>query len=111
MTSPARGNIFPQDHHPEEAILVLGRTFSNLGYQLQLLRETSRLNAEGRRQAAQLRQLLEERHRLQRQIQSVAMARRLLAIWHTIHVPLGVALFMMAFVHIGAAIYLATLLK
>jgi hypothetical protein len=93
------------------ARLVLGRTFSHLVYQLQLLRETRRLDAEGRRQAAQLRRLVEERRRLQRQIQSLATARRLLAIWHTIPIPLGVALFTMAFIHIGAAIYLATLLK
>ena len=96
-----QGNVMP----------VLGRAFSRLGYQLQLLRETRRLDAEGRRQAVQLKQLVEERGRLQRQIQSLATARRLLAIWHTIHVPLGVALFMMAFVHVGAAIYLATFLK
>ncbi len=91
-------------------MIVLGRTFSNLGYQLQLLR-ARHLDAEGRRQAAQLKHLVDERRRLQRQIQSLAIARRLLSIWHTIHVPLGVALFTMAFVHIGAAIYLATLLK
>lgn len=38
-------------------------------------------------------------------------ARRLLALWHTIHIPIGVALFVSAFVHIGAALYYATLLK
>jgi hypothetical protein len=90
---------------------VLNRTFSHLEYQLQLLRETRHLDAEDRKQVAQLKQLVEERRRLQVQIQSLATARRLLAIWHTIHVPLGVALFTMAFIHIGAAIYLATLLK
>ena len=38
-------------------------------------------------------------------------ARRLLALWHTIHIPIGVALFVSAFVHIGAALYYATFLK
>ncbi len=38
-------------------------------------------------------------------------ARRLLALWHTIHIPIGMALFIAAFVHIGAALYYATLLK
>jgi hypothetical protein len=37
-------------------------------------------------------------------------ARRLLALWHTIHIPIGVALFTAAFVHIGAALYYATFL-
>jgi hypothetical protein len=38
-------------------------------------------------------------------------ARRLLALWHTIHIPIGLALFISAFVHIGAALYYATFLK
>jgi hypothetical protein len=38
-------------------------------------------------------------------------ARRWLALWHTIHIPIGMALFVSAFVHIGAALYYATLLK
>ena len=38
-------------------------------------------------------------------------ARRLLALWHTIHIPIGMALFISAFVHVGAAMYYATLLK
>jgi hypothetical protein len=38
-------------------------------------------------------------------------ARRLMALWHTIHIPIGMALFVSAFVHIGAALYYATFLK
>lgn len=38
-------------------------------------------------------------------------ARRLMALWHTVHIPIGMALFTAAFVHIGAALYYATLLK
>jgi hypothetical protein len=52
-----------------------------------------------------------KRDRLKRQIGSLAASRRFLAIWHAVHVPLGLALFAMAFVHIGAAIYYATLLR
>lgn len=37
--------------------------------------------------------------------------RQLMALWHTIHIPIGVALFVSAFVHIGAALYYATFLK
>jgi hypothetical protein len=70
-----------------------------------------RLDAAGQAQSAQLRKLLDERQRLQRQMRSLAMARRLLALWHTVHIPLGIALFGMAFIHIGAALYFATLLK
>jgi hypothetical protein len=34
-----------------------------------------------------------------------------MAIWHTLHVPIGLALFVAALIHIGAAIYYATLLR
>jgi hypothetical protein len=43
--------------------------------------------------------------------EALKQARRLLALWHTIHIPIGMALFISAFVHIGAALYYATLLK
>jgi hypothetical protein len=48
---------------------------------------------------------------LKRSRAQLATARRLLAVWHTVHIPLGMALFVAAFVHIGAALYYATLLR
>ncbi len=41
----------------------------------------------------------------------IARTRRLMALWHTIHIPIGMALFTAAFIHIGAALYYATLLR
>jgi hypothetical protein len=43
--------------------------------------------------------------------EALRQARRLLALWHTIHIPIGMVLFISAFVHIGAALYYATFLK
>ena len=43
--------------------------------------------------------------------EAVKQARRLMALWHTIHIPLGIMLFVAAFVHIGGAIYYALLLR
>ncbi len=43
--------------------------------------------------------------------EALKQARRLLALWHTIHIPIGMVLFVSAFVHIGAALYYATFLK
>jgi hypothetical protein len=43
--------------------------------------------------------------------EALKQARRLLALWHTIHIPIGMALFVSAFVHMGAALYYATFLK
>jgi len=45
------------------------------------------------------------------QAASIASARRLLALWHTVHIPIGMALFTAALAHIGGALYYATLLK
>lgn len=42
---------------------------------------------------------------------ALRQARRLMALWHTVHIPIGMALFLSAFVHIGAALYYATFLR
>lgn len=46
----------------------------------------------------------------QSQVIYLRKVRRAFSIWHAIHIPLGVALFTAAFIHIGAALYYATLL-
>lgn len=43
--------------------------------------------------------------------EALKQARNLMALWHTVHIPIGIVVFMTAFVHIGAALYYATLLK
>jgi len=43
--------------------------------------------------------------------EALKQARRLMALWHGIHIPIGVVLFITAFVHIGASLYYATFLK
>ena len=45
------------------------------------------------------------------QAATLARKRRRLSIWHAIHIPIGIALFAVAFIHIGAALYYATLLR
>jgi hypothetical protein len=45
------------------------------------------------------------------QAAALANARRLMALWHTVHIPIGMALFTAAFVHIVGALYYATFLK
>ncbi|MCC6501246.1 MAG: hypothetical protein IT313_13350 [Anaerolineales bacterium] len=42
---------------------------------------------------------------------ALRQARRLMALWHTVHIPIGIALFLSAFAHIFAALYYSTLLK
>ena len=73
--------------------------------------ESRSLTPAVRRQLVRLGQLINRRRQLSNQIQSLATARQLLALWHTVHIPIGMALFTAAIVHIGAAIYYATLLR
>jgi len=47
----------------------------------------------------------------QMQAGTIANARRLMALWHTVHIPIGMALFTSAIVHILGALYYATFLK
>ena len=65
----------------------------------------SRDPAAARRDAMAQRRLRE----VQRQLAALRWARRALATWHTLHVPLGVAMFVTAFAHIAGALYFATL--
>jgi hypothetical protein len=48
---------------------------------------------------------------LERQIAALRWQRRVLATWHAIHVPMGMAMFVVAFTHVAATIYYATLLR
>jgi hypothetical protein len=41
----------------------------------------------------------------------IASSRQMLALWHIVHIPLGMVLFAAALVHIGGALYYATFLK
>ena len=57
-----------------------------------------------------LSSLLERQEALSLQLKKLEGSRRLLAIWHTLHVPIGIGLFSIAFIHVLATLYYATLL-
>lgn len=89
--------------------VVLGRPFIEFEQRLQWWLEKQQLDPKMRTQATQLDQLIAHRRKLERQVTSLAHARRLMALWHAIHIPIGMVLFTAACIHIGAAIYYATL--
>lgn len=60
---------------------------------------------------AALRRAKARLREVERQLDALRWARRLLATWHTVHIPLGMVLFATAFVHAAAAVYYATLLR
>jgi hypothetical protein len=92
-------------------LIVLGRGFLRWRHGRRLRRSIQRLSVTDRVRAAPLEKLLTDRYRLLLQIQALPTTRRLLSVWHMAHVPLGVVLFTLAFVHVGGAVYYATLLK
>jgi hypothetical protein len=66
---------------------------------------------ETRAQDKQLKKLQKRQRLLRRQVVSLATARRTLSLWHSVHIPIGMALFTAALIHSGAALYYATLLR
>lgn len=65
---------------------------------------------QSRQKALELAQVKRKYDQVVRQIRNLAAARRLLALWHTVHIPLGLTLFVVGFIHIGATIYYSVLL-
>lgn len=55
--------------------------------------------------------LVKEQQKIRKQIFRRQTSRKLFSLWHTIHIPLGLTLFLIAFIHTGAAIYYALLLR
>lgn len=96
---------------PQGWIVVLVRPFLRWRYRRRVRDAMKKLRGVDRAVAQQFEKLFIERYQLLLQIYSLAAARRLLAIWHILHVPLGGVLFSLAFIHIGAALYYATFLK
>ena len=89
---------------------VLSRFWFELFSMRQNLEIRAKQTGETRQKSLELAQTRRKLERLLRQIRNLAAARRLLALWHTIHIPLGLTLFIVSLIHIGAAIYYAVLL-
>jgi hypothetical protein len=91
-------------------LLVFGRAWARWQTRRRLRRALRPLKAAGIATRS-LERLLMARYQLQVQIASLAMTRRMLALWHVLHIPLGAGVFTLAFVHIAGAIYYASFLK
>lgn len=90
---------------------LITNPFSEFSFRLRWWWEKNRLDAKTRKQLSSVEHLIYQRLALNRQVRTLAASRRLLALWHAVHIPIGMALFTAAFVHIIAAIYYATLLR
>ena len=90
---------------------LLGRSFLDLAARLRWKAARMKMDPAGQVQARHLEKLLQRRAALQRQLSYLVVARRSLGLWTALHIPVGLSLFVAAFIHIVAAFYYATLLR
>ena len=90
---------------------IFGRTFNELRFQIEWQRVKSEVSPAARVQLDRLKLMVQRKRTMERQLSSLAAARRMMALWHTIHIPIGMVLFTAAFIHIVAAVYYASLLR
>ena len=89
---------------------VLGRWMIEWEARRTWQRERRQADSQIRAQLKEIEEMIRRKETLRRQIASLAMARRMLSVWHAVHIPIGMALFTAAFIHIGGALYYATFL-
>jgi len=86
-------------------LLLVARPWLRWRHARKLRRAARQLATADRARVQRLQSLLTERYRLLLQIRALPFARRLLALWYFAHVPLGIVLFTLAFVHVLGALY------
>jgi hypothetical protein len=67
-------------------------------------------SGEEKQKSLELLRVQRQYEHLHRQINQLAAARRIFSLWHAVHIPLGLTLFLVAVAHVGAAIYYAMLI-
>ena len=95
----------------DEVKVSPNRRSTGLAWRLRWWAARRRLPPAMRKPASELERLARRQQTLQRQLTSLALARRSLSLWHTVHIPIGMVLFTAATIHIVAAFYYATLLR
>ncbi|HJW83812.1 MAG TPA: hypothetical protein VJ754_05855 [Anaerolineae bacterium] len=84
---------------------LLVRALVDWRYRRDLSGRLRQLDQAERKPLSDLSRLLRRRRELERQIATLQSAHRLMSAWHTVHVPLGVTLFMSAFLHVVGTLY------
>ncbi len=103
--------LVPSMEAPGTAIgLVFGRSLTDLPARISGWWSGRKMDVQTRAQVRQLEALVRRRDLLRRQVASLATLRRMLAIWHLVHIPIGLGLFSLAIVHVVAAVYYALLI-
>ena len=86
--------------------LVALRGWDTWRYRARVRAQLRRLAAPGEQPPLrELEALLRLRREREQQVHMLNAARRMLSVWHTAHVPMGVALFGSVAIHVGATLY------
>ena len=91
------------------ALQLLTRRLQEWSERRRLRAAVRQLQQEEQARLADVEKMLARQQQLARQIRSLQTARRLLGLWHTAHVPLGLLLFTSVAIHIVATIYYGAL--
>ena len=87
------------------AAALLIRVLVDWRYRRDLSGQLRRFDRTERKQMNELSRLLRRRRELERQVATLQSAHKLMSAWHTVHVPLGVTLFMSVFLHVIGTLY------
>ena len=85
--------------------LVFLRGWDDWCYRATLRRQIRGLEKTEQRRLGDVERLMLQLRTRERQLDMMQAARRMLSVWHTAHVPMGLALFSSVIVHVGAALY------
>src|SRR5579859_2621923 len=85
--------------------LVFLRGWDDWRYSASLRHKIRTLEKTEQRRLGEVEQLMLQRRTRERQLHMIQAARRMLSVWHTAHVPMGVALFSSVAIHVAATIY------
>lgn len=86
-------------------LTVFGRAYYQWRYKRRLNKALRQMEGIEAAQLKQLGRMLARKRELDRQVEMLEAARRLLRYWHILHVPFGLTLFFSAAIHIIATIY------
>ena len=84
---------------------VLLRGWDTWRYRRRVRGQIRQIEKAERTRLAEVERLLLERQAREYQLQTINAARRMLSVWHAVHVPLGVALFASVASHVAATLY------
>jgi hypothetical protein len=87
------------------ALAIFTRRIEEWRQKQKISAEIKKLDKEEQARLSEIEQMLAQQQRLVRQIKSLKTVRRLMGLWHTLHIPLGLTLFTAMFIHIFAALF------